>query len=363
MNSVVEHSPYRAAVDSEKVSIIELATTVMRNWRLIVVLPVLLAVAAGAWSLTRDRTYNASASFVQQLGEGGDAGGASAIAEQFGLRLNSDRGGRSPEFYVELLRSISVLRQAVETEYEFQDADGGRWSGTLIEYWDFDQTTGTLPPWHQAADALNSAISTAVSRETGVLTLTVTSGSPALAEQIAARLLELLHEFNLEVRQSRAHEESRFISGLVGEARTELLAAEKALQDFLRQNRGFRNSPELLFEHDRLQRHVTMRHEVYASLLRSHEQAQIDAVRNLPLFTVIDSPAGSAEPQGRGTVLRTMLAFVVGLLIALLIAFVVEFVRRSEETSDPQYREFVTVARQARADLRRPSRWLRGRTS
>ena len=358
MNSLTEYGSYRQSADHDRVSLIEIGTTILRGWRLIITVPVILAIAAGTWSLTRDRAYSASASFVQQPGEGRDVGGAGAIAEQFGLRLNTDRG-RSPEFYVELLRSISVLRQAVETEYELQKVDGERWKGTLIEYWELDETTGVLPPWHQAADALNGAISTSVSRETGVLTLTVTSGSPSLAEQIAARLMELLNDFNLQVRQSRAHEESRFISGLLADARAELLAAEKALQDFLRQHRGFRNSPEMLFEHDRLQRHVTMRHEVYASLLRSHEQAQIDAVRNLPLFTVIDSPAGSAEPRGRGTVLRTMLAFLVGLLIAVFIAFMAEFVRRSEEASDPLYQEFVRAARETRGDLLRPSRWFR----
>jgi capsular polysaccharide biosynthesis protein len=67
------------------------------------------------------------------------------------------------------------------------------------------------PGW-RAVDRLREAISTsAVDRETGVVRLTVSATHPALSEQIAQRLLELLNEFNTEARQSRAQEEGRFI--------------------------------------------------------------------------------------------------------------------------------------------------------
>lgn len=198
-----------------------------------------------------------------------------------------------------------------------------------------------------------------VSRETGVVRLAVSSDHPVLAEAIAERLLDLLNEINLEVRQGRAQEEGRFISGRVGEAQAQLLAAETSLQGFLRQNREFGNSPELLFEHDRLQRQVVMRQEIYTSLLRSEEQARIDAVRDIPLFAVIDQPAGTAEVQGRRTVIRSAIAFVLGLMIAVVVAFVAEFTRRSRETGDPHYRELQGLAREAWSDLRHPTRWLR----
>ena len=74
--------------------------------------------------------------------------------------------------------------------------------------------------------------------------------------------------------------------------------AERAREDFLRQNRGFGNSPELMSEHDRLQRQVAMRQEVYTSLLRSQEQARIDAVRDTPLLAFIDTPSERQNRKG-----------------------------------------------------------------
>jgi uncharacterized protein involved in exopolysaccharide biosynthesis len=208
---------------------------------------------------------------------------------------------------------------------------------------------------------LNGAITASVDRETGVVNLTIATDNPALSEKIAERLLDLLNKFNLEVRQSRAQEEGRFIAGRMTEAQEELLAGEGALQNFLRQNREFRNSPELTFEHDRLLRYVTMRQEVYTSLLRSQEQARIDAVRDIPLFTVIDHPAGTAEPQGRGTVMLALLALMFGLMVAVLGAFMNEFARRGQESRDPGIRELRTLAREAWDGLRHPGSWFRRR--
>lgn len=349
-------SPY-----DDDISAVEIVNAVLRNWRVVAILPIFVAIIAGVWSLTRDRTYAASASFMPQVAEGRGVSGAAALAQQFGVSLGTDRPGQSPQFYVDLLRSTRLLRQAVEEEYELPTADEQIGAGTLIEYWEFDNNSGSLPPWRLATEKLRAAISASAKWETGVVQLTVTSEHPMVAEQIAETLLRLLNDVNLEVRQRRAQEEGRFISGRITEARAELLAVEGALQDFLRQNRDFHNSPELTFEHDRLTRQVMMRQEVYTSLLRSQEQIRIDAVRDIPLFTVIDHPVGSAEPQGRGTVMRVLVAFALGLMLALLVAFLVEFSRRNRETQDPHYREFQGLTRELWDDIRHPSRWLRGR--
>lgn len=343
----------------DEISLVEIANTVLRNWRVVVVVPVLLMLVVAAWSLTQDRKYAASASFMPQVAEGRGVGGAAALAQQFGVSLGTERPGQSPQFYVGLLRSRTLLRKAVESEYHVPEDEGRIWRGSLIQYWELDDEVSSRFPWQRATEILSDAMSASVGRETDVVQLTVSSGHPVLAEQIAERLLDLLNEFNLEVRQGRAQEEGRFISGRLAEAQAELRAAEGALQDFLRQNREFGNSPELGFEHDRLQRQVMMRQEVYTALLRSQEQARIDAVRDTPLFTVIDHPAGTAEPEGRGTIMRALLAFILGLMLAVFIAFVIEFARRSREAQDPHYKEFQSLTREAWDDLRHPRRWMR----
>jgi uncharacterized protein involved in exopolysaccharide biosynthesis len=358
MNTASDSYPSVPEGDPD-VSIVDIANTVLRNWRLLVILPIVLACATGAWSLTRDRTYAAYAAFMPQAADTRGAGGAAALAQQFGVTLGAERPGQSPQFYVDLLRSRTLMRQALQAEYQLADVDGEPWKGTLMQYWQRGETG--RDSWRRATDKLRRAVSASVARETGVVHMTVAIDNPTLAEAIAHHLLQLLNEFNLEVRQNRALEEGRFISGRVAEAQADLLTAEAALQEFLRQNRQFRLSPELNFEHDRLQREVMMQQEVYTSLLRSREQARIDGMRDTPLVTVIDPPAGTAEPQGRGTARRAALAGILGLMFAVLLAFGIELARRSRASQDPRYREFQRLIREAGYDLPRPRQWLRGR--
>lgn len=361
MTNITRH-PSAEPLDDDEISPVEIVNTLLRNWRIVLIFPIVFVLATAAWSLTRDRTYAASASFSPQAAEGpGAAGGAAALAQQFGLNLGGTQARASPQFFAYLLRSRALLRQAVEAEYELPADDGGIWRGSLVEYWDLHAAGGPLPPWLRATELLQGRLATNVTRETGVVQLTVTADHPILAEQIAGRLLELLNQFNLQARQRLAQQESEFIEGRLEEARAELNEAERAIQAFLQQNREYRNSPALILQHDRLERQIAMRQELYTSLLRSQEQARIDVVRDIPLLTVIEHPEGAAKPRGRQTVERVLLAGVLGLLLGIFVAFVVQMGRRSRDARDPHYQEFQGLAREAWHDLRHPGRWVRRR--
>jgi capsular polysaccharide biosynthesis protein len=323
---------------------------------MIIILPVTLAVLAGVWSVTRDRQYVVNASLIQKGADTRVGGSAAALAQQFGMNLGGDRPSESPMFYMDLLRSNALLRKAVEATYEVP-RETGPWRGTLIEYWNV-QPDGAVPAWLGAVDRLRDGVSPAVNRETGVLVFSVKANHPQLAEQIANKLLDALNEFILEVRQGRALDEGRFISSQVADAEKKVLAAEDALEAFLRSNRQYQNAPELMLRHDRLQRTVLMRQEVYTSALRSQEQARIDAIRNTPLFTVIDRPNDSAIPQSRGTIIRTLSAFIIGLLLSLVIAVVREFAKR-RGVDNPGRDELRRLFNEVLGDVRRPSRWMR----
>jgi uncharacterized protein involved in exopolysaccharide biosynthesis len=356
MNRDPDPKPRTTAAD--EVSVVEVANAILRHWRLVALIPVVAALAMAAFTLAADRSYAVSVTFVPQAAETRGAGGAAALAQQFGLNLGGERPGQSPQFFVDLLQSRTVLRQAVESEYRVPSGDGAVRQASLVEFFQIEPGGGAGSAWRKAAERLAQNMTISVVRETGVVRLTVEAPDPALAEEIAERLLHLLNTFNQEVRQARAQEEGRFIGGRLAEAEAQLVAAENALQEFLRSNREFRNSPELLFEHDRLQRQVDMRQEVYTSLLRSQEQARIDGVRDTPLFTVIDDPAGAAYPVGRGLIQRTILAFMFGLILAVFVAFVLEFSRRNRHNGDPHFKEFQGLARKAWDDLRHPRRWV-----
>jgi uncharacterized protein involved in exopolysaccharide biosynthesis len=336
-----------------------MASMILRHWWLLMVLPPLFALAAGVWAFSQDRTYSASASFMPYGSDQTSSSGAASLARQFGVDVGGERTGQSPKFFADLLSRRVILRTTVESSYEVRAADGRATTGTLIDYYQTDGEDGPLQPWQRAVKRLRRSILTSVSEETGLVELVVKASEPALAEAVASRMLEVLQAHNLTVQRSRALEEGRFVSERLEEAQTQLRQAEDALERFLQQNRQYQNSTDLLFDYERLQRHVMMRQEVYTSLLRLHEQSRIDAIRDTPVLTMIDDPEGAAQPDGRGTILHALLGFLLGGFIAVFAAFSIEFVRRQRATHGRDFEELSKVTHRAVGDVRRLLRWWR----
>lgn len=344
----------------DEISLIAIVNVLLRHRWMLVLAPLLLAVVAGGSALLKKRTYKATASFVPQAPDR-TRSSAVALARQFGINVAGTEGpGQSPQFYADLVRGREVLRQAVVSKYDVRTKEGPR-TANLVELYGLEGTGGILPPWRRAVNRLRDDVSASVSRETGVVQLTVSASDPKLAEQIAARLLDLLNRFNLETRQSQALQEGRFLSARLGEAREELRESEEAFKAFLERNRNFSNSPALVFEQNRLQRQVGMRQEIYTALAQSYEQSRIEQVRNTPVLTVVADPEGSAEQQGRGTLFRAVLGLILGFTIAAFLAVIFDLGRRTREEDGDDYREFNRLKEEMLNDLRHPKRLIRRR--
>jgi uncharacterized protein involved in exopolysaccharide biosynthesis len=244
----------------------------------------------------------------------------SGLAATFGVSVPGVDPGSSPGFYGELLKSRDVLRRTVESRYAFATR-GDSMRGTLVELY---EAKGDTPAARRdaAAKELLKSIDVNVTRETGTIDLEVTSAWPELSQQIGTRMIQLVSEFNLHRRQTKAGAERRFVEARVAEAKDTLRAAETRLQAFLQRNRAYQNAPQLMFEHDRLQRDVDMQQQLYTSLAQSYEGARIDEVRNTPVITLMEPPDLPAKPDPRLALVKGLLAGILGLALGAFIAAV-----------------------------------------
>ena len=197
----------------------------------------------------------------------------------------------------------------------------------------------------------DNAISVSIGPETGVVTVRVRTDQPELSAAVGRRLLDLISAFDLEIRQSQASVERDFAGGRLGQLRTELSTAEDSLKTFLVENRQFANSPQLTFEHDRLQRQVVMMQELVTAMAQAYEQARIDEVRNTSVITVIDQPEPPALPDPRGRLMKLVLGMILGLMAGLGLAFILEFSERTKDEESEAYVEFHEVMKDAKKDL------------
>jgi len=342
----------------DSISLIEIANVLLR-WRwLIVTLPFGLFLVTVVAQLLRAPQYTAAASFMPQRSDA-TARNLGSMAAQLGIRIGNEGQGESPAFYTELITSRAILVPALESRYT-STPEGQEVRGTLIELYDVEAETEALRR-DAALRALRDNIGVTTSSATDIVHLSVTADSPELSQQIAARILELVNQFNLETRQSRATEERRFIEERMAEAQTQLRDAEDGLQRFLQRNRDFRNSPELGLLHGRLEREVGMRQQVFNTLAQAYEQARIEEVRNTPVITIVEPPVQPARRDARGTVVRGILALATGVMVAAAIAFLLEFLRHGRRQEERGYPEFQRLRREAREDLVRPWRRFHAR--
>lgn len=354
-------SPVRQA---DGFSIVELISILLKHRRTIVVWTVSLALLIGVITLLAPRTYTAATSFFPQEAEGSRLGGAIALAGQLGISIPSGEPGRSPEFYADLLRSREILSRILTDTFTVAEAglaETAPRSGTLLDLLEIDEEVEPLRREEGIEWLRDEAVRARTDQETGLVTVELTTPWPVVSAGISERLLELLNQFNLSQRRSQAMAERRFIEERLAEAQEELLEAEEELKSFLENNRAFQNSPELAFEHDRLQRQVRMRQEIFTSLNQSYEEARISEVRNTPVITVVERPEVPVRADRRLLGLKVLVGLVVGGMLGVSFALTNELARRGRDHGDDDYRELRVRWQETVDDLRRPFRRLGGR--
>lgn len=354
-----EQGPGRdGAGDDRVITAVEFANVLLRHRKAVVGLPIALASLVSVLALTAPRTYTSEASFMPAREEAPSAG-VTGLAARLGVSVGAaNRGEQRPRFYADLIRSRELLHSVVRSTYRIDEetGDGSRRSAlaTLVEHYEVtgaDSAAGV----ELAARELRRRIDVTTRPETWTVHFAVRDLDPAVARQIADRILELVNRFNVETWQTQAGAERRFIKERLADAREDLRAAEGRLERFLTRNRRYQGSPELRFEHERLRRQVSLRQELYTSLSESYYDARIRETRDTPVITVVDPPEVPPIPDRRFLLVRGLLSLIAGGLLAVLWAFAWEFGRSTPGREPDAYWEFLRLREETLAEL---ERWL-----
>jgi uncharacterized protein involved in exopolysaccharide biosynthesis len=291
--------------------------------------------------------YVAESTFAPR-GSSGALAGLAGVAAQFGVNIAPQENEESVEFLGRLLQSREFLSKVVLAEYRFATGEAGEatrdtLNGTLLQLYRIRRPR--TEAIQEAVRKLRNNMSVRVDLRTNTVTLGTKARYPELASQVNRRVLETVNEFNLERRQIQARDERVFVEARRDTAEAEFRSAEDQLEDFLKQNRRYQDSPDLTFQASRLQRRVDLRQQVYLTLAQTYEQARIEEVRNTPVITVVDSPEGSSHHSSTLVVAVTLGAMVGGTL-GFMVAVVLAFVRREREIHPQDYRRLTDLVRE-----------------
>jgi len=319
----------------DEISLWEVLAVLLRRRGTIALSAVVCVGLALAYTFLRADDFTTQASFRPQ-GSEASASELLALAGQFGINIPGMGGEElSPAFYQELLTSREILQRVADRSYQVE----GEGTVALVDLLEIEEDTEGLRVEEAIEQLQEDLISISVGRETGIVTLSVTTEWPDLSQEIAERLLEELQVFNLETRRSQAAAERVFIEARVDSARVALNAAEDSMQRFLQVNRRIEDSPELTFQSERLQREISRQQQVYTGLVQSFEQARIAEVRDTPVLTVLQPPYLPPGPDDRSVLLALALGVVLGGMGGVVLAFIVEALRRPAP-GDPAREDF-----------------------
>lgn len=308
--------------------------SLLRRPRLTFGLPVLVALLAFGASFALTPEYTSKAQFAPEVRNPLAVNPSLlGLASQFGVNLPS-QGAQSPQFYAEVLQSREVLEALLETRFPPITSPGD--TAPLVDILHINGKTDSRR-LESGVKALNKRIAVRVDPRTSIVEVEVDAPGRELARDVAARLLELLNDFNLRRRQTQAGARRRFAEQRLAAADSALRVIEDHMRDFYQANRLWQSSPALTFEEARLRRELALRQELQSMLSREVEAARLDEVNDTPLLTVVDSPS---LPQRKSKPLHLLIAiagFVVGGVFSSAIALGLGTIEQMKEEGHPDY--------------------------
>jgi len=335
----------------DEVGLFGVANVLLRRWTLVAGLPLLAALLAGAVSLLVPPTFTATTSFVPEVRQQNrlPAGlsGLTGIAGQLGISIGAD-ANQSPRFYADVVKSQGLMERVLLAKYP--DPRSGRQAGDSISLLQLLRVKGRSPAdsLERGLKELDELVSARVDNLTNIVRLSVDSRYPALAAAVASRFVAYLNEFNATTRQSQARQRRRFVEQRIADGEAQLRAAEEDLRRFYERNRGWQDSPQLVFEEGRLRRQVDIRRDVYLTLNREYETARIEEVNDTPVLTVIDAARVPQERSKPKPILVMLLALVFGGVVGVFAALGAEYLLRVRRREVNDYQEFRTLLQRAR---------------
>lgn len=205
----------------EEINLLDLLLVLAKRWKMIVGVPLVVAVIAAIYSLTLSNIYTAKTMIIPGDNDSGGVG-AALMAQLGGLAslAGGAVGGKTTgNLYVTMLKS-ETLKDPLIDRFNLMDHYKGKYRTDVYT-------------------ALNSAAAIDLGKQDGVIKISVSDKDPKLAADLANAYVDELGKLALRLNLSKATDNRGFLEKRLAEARIELTKAEEALKAFQAKNKTF----------------------------------------------------------------------------------------------------------------------------
>lgn len=346
--------------DAGTVSGLDLLVLLARGRSLFLGTIAVFVVVGLTYGLLASSEYMASAQVVPEAqsdaaqGLGSLGGGLSAL-QGLGVNLGSlSSQGLSTDSYPEIAKSREVRLAVVRDTYRIPGKDT---TMTLVDYYTWGEglfsgaiqivkrivgldtlrrrAEGEVPTLkaERAMATLEEQITAYQRPETGLMTLSVTTGNPQLSAAVVESLIEHLSTHVRSLRTEKARRNLEFIQQRFQEAEKELTQAEERLANFMDRNQSI-NTARLRTQRDRLQRQVRFKSDLYSELQAQLTQAKIDLQRSEPVITVVEQPVPPLESVAPQRLVILIVSLLGGGIAGCVLVFLWAYFREENATGE-----------------------------
>lgn len=157
-------------------------------------------------------------------------------------------------------------------------------------------------------------------KDTNIIEISYESVDPELASEIANTITNVFIEESLIINRSSASEAKKFIEEQLLQKEKELAQLEEELQSIT----ALGNTPDRVFQMDRLERTINVSENVYLILLEKYQEARISEVMDFTDIRIIDKASIPNKPIKPRKLSNLIGGGLLGLMLGVMLIFFLE---------------------------------------
>jgi uncharacterized protein involved in exopolysaccharide biosynthesis len=242
------------------------------------------------------------------------------MVAQLGIQAPSMSQGKL--IYPEIIKSRTLAKKVLQKNFKSIHYKKEKTLLEILTKTDKKSKKGLDTILIRGVDIFINSLDVKENLKTGIISLVIEASEPKLSSDIASALIQELDTHQKRFTKKQVKKKRLFIQERIKDVNIELIKIEEALKNFRIQNRKYVDSPSLLLEFERLMREAEVQKQLYITLKKEFEMAQIEEVEDSDILYIIDEPETPlyySRPRKRFFVILTgLLGIGLGLIIALI---------------------------------------------
>lgn len=355
-NSTIYHP---VPEEEEGIDIMALVRSLWEDRKTIIICTAVFIVLGLVAALTMKRTYTVNTVMVPQLSSG-KTSSLSSLASLAGFDLGtSPSADLSPVTYPQIVSSTPFRLELLHTPLHYEKADT---AVSMLDYaLNYDKpgvmaavkkytiglpgvilgalrgekeelslpaegvTDGPKPLFvnkdeEKFMTAIGNAVSLAVDKKEGLLTLSVTGSEPIQTAELALKAQQLLQAEITRFRTEKAEAELEYVQARYKEVKAEADHYQNLLASVTDRSQSMTTTRSRV-EMERVRSKYTVANSIYLEMAKQLEQSKMQVKRDTPAFTIVQPVAVPTQPsnsRAKTLIVWTFLGFVLGCGIVLL---------------------------------------------